>query len=55
VGKDENGQMDVWHKGKRYQFQVELRRRLGLDDIILMVGTTAKQVAMIWACAAKRS
>jgi len=29
----------------------ELRERLGIDDII---GTTAKQAAMVWACAAKR-
>jgi len=28
----------------------ELRERLGIDDI----DTTAKQVAMVWACAAKR-
>jgi len=30
----------------------ELRERLGIDDIILI--TTAKQVAMVWACVAKR-
>jgi len=29
----------------------ELRQRLGIDDIIL---TTAKEVVMVWACAAKR-
>ena len=28
-----------------------LRERLGLDDNL---GTTAKQVVMVWACAAKR-
>jgi len=31
----------------------ELRERLGLDDIIS--GTTAKEVAMVWAFAAKSS
>jgi len=30
----------------------ELRERLGIDDII--IDTTAKQVAMAWACAATR-
>jgi len=30
----------------------ELRERLGIDYIILI--TTAKQVAMVWACVAKR-
>ena len=29
-----------------------LRERLGIGDII--IDTTAKQVAMVWACAAKR-
>jgi len=29
----------------------ELRQRLGLDDNL---GTTAKQVVMVWACVAKR-
>jgi len=29
----------------------ELRERLGIDDII---DTTAKQVVMVWACAAER-
>jgi len=28
----------------------ELRERLGIDDIILVVGTTAKQAVMVWAC-----
>jgi len=31
-----------------------LRERLGLDDIIFWYYCTAKQVAMVWACAAKR-
>jgi len=30
----------------------ELRERLGIDDI--KIDTTAKQAAMVWACAAKR-
>ena len=30
----------------------ELRERLGLDDSL---GTMAKQVALVWACVAKRS
>jgi len=29
----------------------ELRERLGIDDNL---GTTAKQVAMVWACVVKR-
>jgi len=31
----------------------ELRERLGIDDMILVL-QLAKQVAMIWACVAKR-
>jgi len=31
----------------------EFRERLGMDDIIL-IDTTAEQVAMVWACAARR-
>jgi len=27
-----------------------LKERLRLDDIISVVGTTAKQVAMLWVC-----
>jgi len=30
------------------------RERLGIDDITLVVSTTAKQAAMVWACVAKR-
>jgi len=30
----------------------ELRERLGINDII--IDTTAKQIAMVWACVAKR-
>jgi len=30
----------------------QLRERLGIDYII--IGTTAKQVVMVWACVAKR-
>jgi len=30
----------------------ELRERLGIDDY--NIDTTAKQVAMVWACAVKR-
>ena len=30
----------------------ELRERLGIDDI--NIDTTAKEVAMVWACVAKR-
>jgi len=32
----------------------ELRERLGIDDIILIIDTKAKQVAMVWARVAKR-
>jgi len=32
----------------------QLRERLGIDDTILIVDTTAKQVVMVWACVAKR-
>jgi len=43
-----------WMCGVKLQDRVpskRLRERLGLDDSL---GTTAKQVAMVWACAAKR-
>ena len=43
-----------WMCGLKVQDRVpgkELRERLGLADNL---GTTAKQVAMVWACAAKR-
>jgi len=43
-----------WMCGIKLQNRVPskgLRERLGLDDNL---GTTAKQVAMIWACVAKR-
>jgi len=46
-----------WMCGIKLQDRVPskgLRERLGLDDIISVVGTTAKQVAMEWACATKR-
>jgi len=48
-----------WMCGVKLQDGVprkELRGRLGLDDIILRhnLGITAKQVAMVWACVAKR-
>jgi len=42
-----------WTCGMKLQDRVPstgLRERLGLDDNF---GTTAKQVAMVWACAAK--
>ena len=45
----------AWMCGIKPQDRVSskgLREGLGLDDII-SVSTTAKQVAMVWACAAK--
>jgi len=45
-----------WMRGVKLQDRVpckELRGRLGLDDIVSF-GTTAKQVAMVWAHVAKR-
>jgi len=44
-----------WMCGIKLQDRVPskgLRERLGLDDNL---GTTAKQVVMVWACVAKRS
>jgi len=43
-----------WVCGIKLQDRVPckgLREKLGLDDNL---GTTAQQVAMVWACAAKR-
>jgi len=46
--------MVTWMCGIKLQDRVQskgLRERLGLDDNL---GITAKQVAMVWACAVKR-
>jgi len=43
-----------WMCGVKLQDRIPskgLRERLGLDDSL---GTTAKQVVMVWACVAKR-
>jgi len=32
----------------------ELREKLGIEDIALVIGFAAQQAALVWACAAKR-
>ena len=37
ASRDENGQVDVWHKLKDRLPSKELRERLGIDDIALVL------------------